>query len=1002
MARYRIPPRSRRVAASGPRRAALAAAGIALLAAFAPAAAAAPLPPASGPASGGALITVPGTAVIAGGGESAYLLGDDGIVYAWGAGNWGQLGDGRLADGSGAQAPAPVAAGLANVPPGVRFTQVTAGEFTGYALGDDGVAYSWGADFHGQLGDNDPQQEARPTPAPVVMPAGVLFTQLSASGESAYALGDDGRVYAWGANAEGQLGDGTTTDRLVPTPVALPAGMRFTSLAAGGHSAYALAADGAVYAWGANAWGQLGNGATDDASTPVAAVRGEAPAGVGFTQLAAGDRSAYALGDDGNVYAWGFNFDGELGTTTALFSATSTPVVVQPGAKPAGVRFVHVVAGMYTAYGLGDDGHVYAWGDNLNGQVGDGTTDDAHAPVLVLPGAAPSGVRLVQVAAANEAGYALGDDGNVYAWGYGFYGQLGNEDDEDSAAPVAVAMPAGVTAPLWTVTGVSVGNVAATQLIELGGGAWQVSVPPAAAGGCGTVDVTVDARRAGASMTRTIADGFTYQWCPPSITSVQPGSGSALVSFAGGAAFDDADGKHWFVDSYIVTATPVGGGSPVAAQRSSLAGTDFPLEGLVNGVSYTVAVTAVYLTRDADLPTVQATSAASDPFMPQGLTVQSVDDQGNDADTPQDAAGIAPGTSRPVVITVTNSWNAPLFDVDVYLGVDPVGSAAALDLACTFPGQSGSTPGVFLPDDEAWSVDWLATFEAGSPGWAVGSSFTCTATVTMPSTVDAFGAPVFIGGDVAAIARTGASVSTDLAPAGSVEDAQWTGPYSSDQYWAVPAAISVSNADAATGAEADTAATAITYPAGAAQTVRWMVTNTGLVPLVDITLDDVTANGPPVGAWTCDLSAVGGSAGEDFAQPWPGPLAPGASFACLAPLALAPGDQHTDAVTATAAFLIPVPGIEGDADDTPSTVRISAANPFNAVVPDAAVPDEPVPAAPGQLPAGATTEPPAALAATGSPVSLLAAGGGAIGALIVGFALLAVRRQARGISRPRR
>ncbi len=127
--------------------------------------------------------------------------------------------------------------------------------------------YSWGYNLDGQLGNGNTTTET--TPVKVSLPAGVTATAAAAGGDHSLAIGSDGKLYAWGNNAEGQLGDGTTHNSSTPVVVSMPAGVTATAVAAGQDHSVALGSNGSVYDWGDNAFGELGNGTTNDATTPV-------------------------------------------------------------------------------------------------------------------------------------------------------------------------------------------------------------------------------------------------------------------------------------------------------------------------------------------------------------------------------------------------------------------------------------------------------------------------------------------------------------------------------------------------------------------------------------------------------------------------------------------------------------------------------------------------------------------------------------------------------------
>lgn len=312
--------------------------------------------------------------------------------------------------------------------PEVRFTQVDGGSSHSLGLGDDGDVYAWGS---GELGTGPNTIE--PLPAPVQAPAGLKFTQVSAGQFYSLALSDDGNAYAWGLNSQGQLGDGTRISSNVPVPVRLPAGVTLTQVSAGYTHSLAVSSDGDVYAWGGNSYGRLGDGTTNDSDTPV---RVPAPAGARFVQVSASNVHSLALASDGTAYAWGFNHFGVLGDGTN--TDAHTPVEVQ---APSGVRFTEVASGYVHSMALGDDGLAYAWGSNGLGQLGDGTNISANAPGQV---ALPTGVRATSIASSQTTGAAVGDDGELYIWGMGTFGQLGDGTNDLTNAPTRVQQPAGV------------------------------------------------------------------------------------------------------------------------------------------------------------------------------------------------------------------------------------------------------------------------------------------------------------------------------------------------------------------------------------------------------------------------------------------------------------------------------------------------------------------------------------------------------------------------------
>lgn len=282
----------------------------------------------------------------------------DGTVWTKGANTYGQLGDGTTTDRSTWAA----VAGLSGV------TQIAAGVGTGYAMLSDGSVRAWGWNRYGQLGDGSTTDRLTPGLVPG-LPAGA--TQVVSSTRTGYVLSANGSVWSWGFNKFGQIGDGSTTDRLTPGPVSgLTSGV--TQLAAGGYTVYSLSSDGSVRGWGSGKLGQTGDGAALDRSTPVS-VSGLS----GVKRVTAGYFGGYALFPDGSVKAWGANGQGSVGDGSTANRVTP----VQVSGLTSGVT--QVEAGISTAYALSSDGSVRAWGYNAQGQVGDGSTTNRPTPVSV-------------------------------------------------------------------------------------------------------------------------------------------------------------------------------------------------------------------------------------------------------------------------------------------------------------------------------------------------------------------------------------------------------------------------------------------------------------------------------------------------------------------------------------------------------------------------------------------------------------------------------------------
>ena len=358
-----------------------------------------------------------------GNGYSRMCVEIGGAVYCWGINDNGQLGDGSKVERH-------TAVQVVNI---TTATSVSArhGDHACATLAD-GTVQCWGSNGDGQLADGTTIYRLTPVLVSGITTATSVSAGGSMSGSHTCAMLADGTVQSWGYNGNGQLGDGTTTDRL--TPVLVSGITTATSVSAGGGHTCATLADGTVQCWGYNDKGQLGDGTTTHRPTPVL-VSGITTA----TSVSTGGAHTCAMLADGTVQCWGYNLDGRLGDGTK--TNRLTPVLVS-GITTA----TSVSAGGSHNCAMLADGTVQCWGVNVNGQLGDGTTTSSNIPVQVSN---------ITTATSVSAGYdfncaTLAGD-TVQCWGYNDKGQLGNNATAISNIPVQVL---GIT----TTTSVSAGG----------------------------------------------------------------------------------------------------------------------------------------------------------------------------------------------------------------------------------------------------------------------------------------------------------------------------------------------------------------------------------------------------------------------------------------------------------------------------------------------------------------------------------------------------------------
>ena len=289
------------------------------------------------------------------------------------------------------------------------------------ALKNDGTVWTWGYNAQGQLGDGTNSYKNIPTQV-----NGLNDVVSIAAGDShSLALKSDGTVWAWGYNYYGQLGDGTTVNSVKAIQVTELSDV--IAISAGAYYSLALKSDGTVWAWGNNNYGQLGDGTTTNKTTPV-----QVKDLIGVATIIAGGSHTIVLKSDGTVWAWGYNNSGQFGDGTT----TSKNIPVQ--LKDL-IDVTTITTGGHHTIALKSDGTVWAWGNNDFGQLGDGTSNRSYKPIKVN-----NLFEVASIAAGNSSNLALKCDGTVWVWGNNYYGQLGDGTTINRSEPV---LSKDITAP---------------------------------------------------------------------------------------------------------------------------------------------------------------------------------------------------------------------------------------------------------------------------------------------------------------------------------------------------------------------------------------------------------------------------------------------------------------------------------------------------------------------------------------------------------------------------
>ena len=306
---------------------------------------------------------------------------------------------------------------------GVKFHQIAAGSDHVIAIGSDDELYTLGWNGCGQLGDGT--HNTSKIPLKIELASGIKPTQIAAGYNQSMAIGNDGELYTWGENSYGTLGDGTQIESPRPKKITLASGIKPKQIACGDQYSMAIGDDGNLYIWGSNGHGELGDGTGTKSLLPK---KLELAISVKPTQIAAGQDSVLAMGDDNNLYTWGYNYHGEIGNGTTINKPTPTKVSLPVGVKPT-----QITSGGWHSMVICDDNNLYTWGSDSYGQLG--RNGDNTIPQKVI---LPNGVKPKEIACGNDNSMVIGDDKNLYVWGHNSFGELGNGTNTDTSIPTKI------------------------------------------------------------------------------------------------------------------------------------------------------------------------------------------------------------------------------------------------------------------------------------------------------------------------------------------------------------------------------------------------------------------------------------------------------------------------------------------------------------------------------------------------------------------------------------
>ena len=333
------------------------------------------------------------------GGYHILALDNDNNLWAWGDNEFGQLGDGTTTNKT----------SPTKIETNITFVQLSAGAFHNAGIDTEGRLWVWGLNTFGQLGDGTTINKSKPQKImgdkefTKVMASGYLTLAIDTnneiwhlgkdfgnssfankeirklnfkieyseiSGNSHYLFLDNRKkLWSFGSNSYGELGDGTTNTKT--SPVQIKSEVQFLQVSAGDEFCLAIDSDGNLWSWGKNDECQLGDGTTTNKAIPEQ-IKTEKK----FTQISAGKNHCLAIDNEGNLWSWGRNNRGQLGDGTR--TDKTSPIKIMDG-----IKFKKIYARYYSSLALDINGNLWSWGRNADGQLGDGTTIDRYTPVQI-------------------------------------------------------------------------------------------------------------------------------------------------------------------------------------------------------------------------------------------------------------------------------------------------------------------------------------------------------------------------------------------------------------------------------------------------------------------------------------------------------------------------------------------------------------------------------------------------------------------------------------------